>query len=91
MALRPLWTLVAFQFPNLYIFFRTPWTGDQLVARPLPTHGTTQTRNKRRQTSMPRVGFEPTIPVFKRAKTVHVLERVALVIGGKNAYHEDNE
>jgi hypothetical protein len=40
---------------------------------------------------MPRVGFEPTIPEFKRAKTVHVLERVALVIGGKNAYHEDNE
>jgi hypothetical protein len=25
---------------------------------------TTQTQNKRTQTSMPRVGFEPTIPVF---------------------------
>jgi hypothetical protein len=26
---------------------------------------------------MPRVGFEPTIPVFERAKTVHALERAA--------------
>jgi hypothetical protein len=26
-------------------------------------------------TSMPRVGFEPTIPVFERAKTVHALDR----------------
>jgi hypothetical protein len=25
----------------------TPWTGDQPVARPLPTHRTTQTQNKR--------------------------------------------
>jgi hypothetical protein len=30
---------------------------------------------------MPRVGFEPTIPVFKRAKTVHALDRAATVIG----------
>jgi hypothetical protein len=30
---------------------------------------------------MPRVGFEPTIPVFERAKTVHVLDRAATVIG----------
>jgi hypothetical protein len=30
---------------------------------------------------MPRVGFEPTIPVFKRAKTVHTLDRAATVIG----------
>jgi hypothetical protein len=28
------------------------------------------------------VRFEPTIPVFERAKTVHVLDRVATVIGG---------
>jgi hypothetical protein len=48
--------------------------GNQLVARPLPTHRTTQT-------SMPRVGFEPTIPVFERAKTVHALDRAATVIG----------
>jgi hypothetical protein len=34
-------------------------------------HRTTQTQNKRRQTSMPLVGFKPTIPVFKRAKIFH--------------------
>jgi hypothetical protein len=33
------------------------------------------------QTFMPRVGFEPTIPVFERVKTVHALERAATVIG----------
>jgi hypothetical protein len=27
-----------FQFLNLYTVGRTPWTGDQPVARPLPTH-----------------------------------------------------
>jgi hypothetical protein len=31
-----------FQFPNLYTVGRTPWTGYQPVARPLPTHRTTQ-------------------------------------------------
>jgi hypothetical protein len=30
---------------------------------------------------MPWVGFEPTIPVFERAKTVHALDRAAIVIG----------
>jgi hypothetical protein len=55
--------------------------GDQSVARPLPAHMTTQTQNNRTKTSMPQVGFEPTIPVFERAKTVHVLDRAATVIG----------
>jgi hypothetical protein len=54
--------------------------GDQPVARPLPTHRTTQTQNKRTQTSMPQVGFEPTIPVFEPTKTVHALARAATVI-----------
>jgi hypothetical protein len=30
---------------------------------------------------MPGVGFEPTIPVFERAKRVHALDRAATVIG----------
>jgi hypothetical protein len=30
---------------------------------------------------MPLVGFEPTNPVFERAKTVHNLDRAATVIG----------
>jgi hypothetical protein len=65
----------------LYTIGRTPWTGDQPVARPLLTHRTTQTQNKRTQTSMPRVEFEPTIPAFERAKIVYALDRAATVIG----------
>jgi hypothetical protein len=30
---------------------------------------------------MIRVGFEPTTPVFERAKTVYALDRAATVIG----------
>jgi hypothetical protein len=29
---------------------------------------------------MPQVGFEPTMPVFERVKTVHVLDRAAPVV-----------
>jgi hypothetical protein len=47
-ALQPFvgsWHLI--QFCNLfYTVGRTPWTGDQPVARPLPTYRTTQTQNK---------------------------------------------
>jgi hypothetical protein len=39
------------------------------------------TRNKRTQTSIHRVGFEPKTPVFERAKTVHALDRAATVAG----------
>jgi hypothetical protein len=35
---------------------------------------------------MLRVGFEPTISVFERAKTVHGLERAATVIGSISSY-----
>jgi hypothetical protein len=54
-----------FSFFNLYTVGRTPWTGHQPVARLLPTHRTTQRQNKRTHTSMPRVGFEPRIPVYE--------------------------
>jgi hypothetical protein len=30
---------------------------------------------------MPRVGFEPTNPVFERAKAVHALDRAATLLG----------
>jgi hypothetical protein len=33
------------------------------------------------QTTMPRVRFEPTIPMFERAKTVHALDHEATVFG----------
>jgi hypothetical protein len=70
-----------FSFLNFYTVGRTLWTGDQPVARPLPTHRKTQTQNKRTETSMPRVAFEATIPVFERTKTVHGLDLAGTVIG----------
>jgi hypothetical protein len=71
MALQPFvvpWTL--FSYLILYTAGKTPWKRNQPVARPLPAHRTARTQNKYTQTSMPQVGFEPTIPVFERAKTV---------------------
>jgi hypothetical protein len=82
MVLQPFvgpWPVLSFLM--LYTVGRTPWTGEQPVARPLPVQRTTKTQNKRTQTSMPRVGFERTTPVFERAKTVHALDRAATVIG----------
>jgi hypothetical protein len=35
---------------------------------------------------MPLAGFEPTIPVFKRAKTFHALDRAASVTGRYKRY-----
>jgi hypothetical protein len=46
------------------------------VASPLPT----QTKNKGRQTSMPWVGFEPTIPLFERAKTVQKTLPIIIIL-----------
>jgi hypothetical protein len=51
------------------------------VARPLPAHWKAQTQNKRKQTSMSLVGFEPTIPFFELAKTVNALNRAETVNG----------
>jgi hypothetical protein len=65
---------VSLQFLNSKTVSRTPWMGDQPVARPLPI----QTQSKHRQTSMPWVGIVPTILVLGRAKTVRALGRVAL-------------
>jgi hypothetical protein len=42
---------------------------------------TTGKQNKRTQTSIPQMGFEPTIVVFEWAKTVHALDCPATVIG----------
>jgi hypothetical protein len=72
---------VTLQILISYTVSRTPWTGDQPIARPLPAHRTARTNNNHTQTSIPQVGFEPTIPVFERAKTVRVSDRTATVIG----------
>jgi hypothetical protein len=39
---------------------------------------------------MPQVGFEPTIPVFEWAKTVHALDRATTVIGKFSSYLTEN-
>jgi hypothetical protein len=73
-----------FIFWNLWIYWtvgRTPWTGDQPVARPLPIYRTTQHRKTRTHIYMPQVGFEPVIPVFERPKTVRALDRSAIGTG----------
>jgi hypothetical protein len=72
-----------FIFLILYTVGRTPWTENQLVARPLPTCRTTQTQNKPTH-----VGFEPTIPAFERAKTVHALDRAGTVISKEVFYNK---
>jgi hypothetical protein len=64
-----------FQFLNIYTVVRLIYKGYHPVPRPLPTHRTTQTQNKRTQTSVPWVGFAPTISVFEREKTFHALHR----------------
>jgi hypothetical protein len=80
-----------FTFLILYTIGRTLWTGDQPVARPLPAHRTTQTQNKRTQTSMPRVGFEPTIPMLELSKTVPTSDCAVTVIGCHYKYCGCNE
>jgi hypothetical protein len=65
----------------LYTDDMTFWAGDQTVVRLLSTHMTAQKQNKRTQASIPRLGFEPMTPVFKRERTVHALHRVATVTG----------
>jgi hypothetical protein len=77
MALQPFvgpWPFF-FRLLDPYTVGRTPWTGDQPVARPLST------QNKPTQTSIPQVEFEPTIPAFERTKTVHALDCAAILIG----------
>jgi hypothetical protein len=70
-----------FSFLIFYTLGRAPWMGNQPVARPLPTHKTAQTQNKRTQSSMPRVRFEPTTPVFEQAKTDYALDHATTIIG----------
>jgi hypothetical protein len=54
---------------------RTPWTGDQPVAKPLQYK-----HSKCRHISTPRVQFDPTIPVLERQKTFRALDRTATMI-----------
>jgi hypothetical protein len=69
-----------FSFLILYTAGRTPWTGDLRVAKPLPTHRTTQTQNRHTEIHASN-GIEPTIPVFERVKKVEALESAATASG----------
>jgi hypothetical protein len=60
---------------------RTSWTGDQFVARPLPTNRITQTQNNHTHTHPCLNGIRTHEHKFERAKTVHALDRKATVIG----------
>jgi hypothetical protein len=59
--------------------------GYQPDARPLPTQDNTE----QTQTSMPRVGFEQTIPVLHCAKTFQTLGRSATETGAANLFVEN--
>jgi hypothetical protein len=39
---------------------------------------------------MPQVGFQPTIPMFERAKAVYALDRAATVINMRNLLNFEN-
>jgi hypothetical protein len=85
------WALASdFQFHDHFRDGRTPWTSDQLVARPLPKYRTRQTQNKR--IHIPNIhalcGVEPTIPASERAKTLHTLGRSATVTGSTKDYSQ---
>jgi hypothetical protein len=71
-----------FSFLILYTVGRAHWTRDQPVARPLPTHRTTETQHKCTQTSMLEWNSKPRSQRSnKRGNTVHALDLAATVIG----------
>jgi hypothetical protein len=54
-----------------------------------PSQGRYLHTEHKQNTFMPRVGFEPNIPVFERSMTVHALDRAATVMG-QRAHTLDN-
>jgi hypothetical protein len=60
--------------PEFFVMFLNP-------TRKTPVDRTAQTQNKSTQTSMTKVGFETTIPVFEWAKMFHASGHVVTVIG----------
>jgi hypothetical protein len=88
MALQPLvrpWLL--FQFHNNFI----QMVG--LLGRGISTsqgrylHTEQHKQNERTHTSMPPMGFEPTTPVFERAKTFHAIYHAAAAMDTINKHH----
>jgi hypothetical protein len=82
------WTLAPSQIRNLFCTDgRTPWTGDQPVARPLPTHKTTRTQNKLHAWSGIRT-HDPSVRASEDSSCLRTrghCDRHALVIGSTNS------
>jgi hypothetical protein len=78
------WALAAFQFLDLIHRRQDSSNGDEPVTRPLLNTGHKHRINAYiHQTSMPWVGFQPTITASERTKTVHALDRAATMTGFK--------
>jgi hypothetical protein len=76
-----------FSFLILSTVGRTPWAGDQPYTRPLPTHRTTQTQNKRIQYRHPWLEWDsnPRSSV-RESEDSYTLDRAATVNGSLSAY-----
>jgi hypothetical protein len=90
MALQPFvgpWSLFQFRNP----FTQTVGLLERVISpsQGRYLHRTTQIHNKRTNTKHPclGVGFEPTIPAFERAKTVHALRCVHITRARAGARH----
>jgi hypothetical protein len=70
------WTLAAFS-----VFLSIHSRYNSLDGGSARRKAATNTQNKRTHTTIPWMGFEPTIPAFERAKTVRALDRALTVIG----------
>jgi hypothetical protein len=70
-------------------FVGPPRTGDQQVSGPLRAHRRKTLKSTQRH-PCPHVGFETTVSVFGRAKTVHALHRMAAVNGLLNLQPRQN-
>jgi hypothetical protein len=78
------WPLI--QFRNIFdTDGRTPWTSDQPVARPLPTHRRTQTQNKRTHTHVHASSrirtYDPSVRTERRQFMTFFLNLVCEAIG----------
>jgi hypothetical protein len=72
-------------FLTLYRVGRTPWTWIS-PSQCLCLHTEQHKQNKRTQTSMPRVGFEPMTSTFGRPNTFRTLDLAGTLVGIKYRY-----
>jgi hypothetical protein len=81
MALQPFcWALASFFLSSLSYTLSVGLLGRAISV----SQGVYLYTGQHKRTSMPRVGFEPTISVFERAKTVRVSDLTSTVIGWRH-------